>query len=88
MKHKNNLDLSAAAARVLQAKAQAKLAGVALLPSLDLSIDASRKGSIARNKSTRISNSFDVSLGASYEVDFCGKNRSRLISAQETSRAA
>ncbi len=84
----HNLDISAAAARVLQAEAQAKLAGVALLPSLDLSSDASRIGSIAGNNSTRTSNSFDVSLGASYEVDFWGKNRSRLISAQETLRVS
>lgn len=84
----NNLDLSASAARVLQAEAQAKLAGVALLPSLDLSSGASRKGSIAGNNTTTTSNSFNVSLDASYEIDFWGKNRSTLIAAQESLRAS
>ena len=84
----NNLDLSAAAARVLQAEAQAKLAGVPLLPSVDLSSSVGRKGSIGGNSSSSTSNSFDVSVGASYEIDFWGKNRANLVSAQESLRAS
>ncbi len=84
----NNLDLAAAAARVLQAEARARLAGVALLPSLDLGSSASRKGSIAGNNTTSTSNSFNVSLDASYEVDFWGKNHANLVSAQESLRAS
>lgn len=79
----NNLDLAAAAARVLQAEAQARLAGVALLPTLDLGASARRQGAFGNDDAVDGSN-FDISLGASYEVDFWGKNRAKLISAQES----
>ena len=79
----NNLDLAAAAARILQADAQARLAGVPLLPTLDFGAGAARQGSFGGDRDVDASNSFDVSIGASYEIDFWGKNRASLASAQE-----
>ena len=84
----NNLDLAAAVARVLQAEAQARLAGVALLPTLDLGAEAARQGSFGGDDDVDASNSFDISLGASYEIDFWGKNRAILTSAQESLTAS
>lgn len=85
---KNNLDLAAAAARVFQAEAQARLAGVALLPALDFGAGAVRQGGIGGNNHVDAGNSFDILLGASYEIDFWGKNRANLTSAQESLRAS
>ena len=84
----NNLDLTAAAARVHQAEAQARLAGVALLPTLDLGAGATRQGSFGGEKQVDAGNSFELSPGASYEIDFWGKNRANLTSALESVRAS
>ena len=84
----NNPDLAAAAARVVAAEAQAKLAGVALLPTLDLGAGAGRKGVFGGNSNVNTSNNFDINLGASYEIDFWGKNRAILSSAQESLQAS
>lgn len=84
----SNLDLAAAAARILQAEAQTRLAGVALLPTIDLGAGASRRGAIGGDNNTDASNNFDISLGASYEIDFWGRNRANLAAAQESLRAS
>lgn len=84
----NNLDLAAAASRVLQAEAQAKLAGVALLPSVDFNGSVSRQDRVGESTTTSATNSFKVALDASYEIDFWGKNKAALISAQESLRAS
>ena len=84
----NNLDLAAAAARILQAEAQTKLAGVALLPTLDLGAGVSRNGVFGGNNNVPASNRFDINLGASYEIDFWGKNRANLTAAQESLAAS
>lgn len=88
-----NLDVAAAAARILQADAQARTAGSALLPS------ATADGSATRSKSPTgflnngaVNNRGEIStyvasLNASYEIDFWGKNRDALLSAQETANA-
>ncbi|MGH8120997.1 MAG: efflux transporter outer membrane subunit [Gammaproteobacteria bacterium] len=80
----NNPDLAAAAARILQAEAQARLAGVALLPAVDFGAGASRQGSFGGENPVDATNSFNISVGASYEIDFWGKNRAGLLSAQES----
>ena len=80
-----NLDLAIAATRILQAEAQARSAGSALLPSVDLRAGASQSGSFGDNASN--SQSFSLSLGASYEVDFWGRNRANLTAAEESLRA-
>jgi NodT family efflux transporter outer membrane factor (OMF) lipoprotein len=73
-----NLDLAAAEARVLQADARVRQAGASLLPSVDLSADASQQKNFG---------SFGLGLGASYELDFWGRNRDIVTSAQAASKA-
>ena len=73
-----NLDLAGAETRVLQADARVRQSGAALLPTVGLNADA--------NKQTH-SGSFGVSLGASYEFDFWGRNHDLLLSAQAIAEA-
>ncbi len=81
-----NLDLAAAAARILQAEAQARGAGLALLPTVNLRAGASQSGSFGADSSN--SQSFSADLGASYEVDFWGRNRAGLSAAESSLRAS
>ena len=87
-----NLDIAAATARVVQADAQVRVAGAGLLPTLDLNAGASRSrqadsgGSSSSTLPDR--NSVNVSLDASYEIDFWGKNRSALEAARSTAVAS
>ncbi len=83
----NNLDLAAAAARVLEAEANSEVAGSTLFPSLDLSAGASRSGSKATGK-WHSGNSFGTSLDASYQLDFWGKARDNLRAATENLKSA
>ena len=82
-----NLDLAAAAARVMQAEGQARVAGSALLPSVNLNAGASQSGPLSGSSNTSTRRSFSTELGASYELDFWGRNRANL-SAAEASLAA
>jgi multidrug efflux system outer membrane protein len=77
-----NLDLAAAAARIMQAEGQARVAGSALLPTVNLSANAQQSGPIGNGRSST-SRSYSVQLGASYELDFWGKNRATLTAAEE-----
>ena len=63
---RDNSDLRQAETRLRQADAQVKIAGAALLPSLDAGVGATRTRS-AENSSagTRLSDSFDVGFTAS-----------------------
>lgn len=91
----SNLDVAAAVARIVQADAQARIAGAALLPVVQLDGDAARSQS-SRNTgsgsgigaSPRIRNAFQAALSASYEIDFWGKNRATLRAAEETAVAS
>ncbi len=84
-----NLDLAAAAARVMQAEAQARVVGSALLPSVSLSAGASQSGPLLRGKnSTSTRRSFSAELGASYELDFWGRNQDNLTAAQASLAAS
>ncbi len=87
-----NLDVAAATARFLQADAQARIAGAALLPTLSGtgSENYSRiSGSSASGLSTggRETVNFSSSLSAAYELDFWGKNRDAAQAAEETAIA-
>ena len=82
----DNLDLHQAEARLRQADARARQAGAALLPALGLtgtinSLYGQSKGTSARETD------YSVGLGASYELDFWGKNRD-LANSAEAARAA
>lgn len=81
---KNNLDLAAAAARLVQAQGSAKTTSSALFPSLDLDAGASTRDSFTNDAPASSSNrnSFSLSAAASYEVDFWGKNRADAKAAR------
>ena len=87
-----NLDIAAAVGRIVQADAQARIAGSALLPAVDLNADAIRtRASQATETSTSgrsERSSFSTSLSASYEIDFWGKNRAALRAAEEAAVAS
>ena len=78
-----NDDIGAAVARILQADAQARIAGAPLLPSLSADAGATREraqqayltpaGTLGSRPAT--SNTFTAELSASYEIDFWGRNR-------------
>ncbi len=73
-----NLDLAAAETRVLQADARVRETGAALLPTVGLSADASQQTHTG---------GFGVGLGASYELDFWGRNHDLLTASQAASKA-
>ncbi|MGE0726281.1 MAG: efflux transporter outer membrane subunit, partial [Alphaproteobacteria bacterium] len=77
-------------ARIEQADAQVRVAGAALLPSVDAG------GNVARSRGARTTTSgarpeartlYGANLAATYEIDFWGKNRAARQSAQSTARA-
>ncbi len=88
-----NLDIAAATSRILQADAQARIVGAALLPFVSANADASRSRSSGGSSTTGLSagrefSNFSASLSASYEIDFWGKNRDATLSAEELSNAS
>ena len=84
-----NLDLLAAAARVLQAQAQTGIASSALFPNVDISGTAQRSGSDRKGvPGGNTKNTFGVSAQAGYEVDLWGLNRDQFHAAQQSELAA
>ena len=87
-----NLDIAAATARFRQADAQARIAGAALLPSLNgngqetYSRTSGSSASGLTNGGREVVN-YSASLSASYELDFWGKNRDAAQAAEETAVA-
>jgi len=83
----NNLDIAQAAARLRQADARARQAGAALLPSLGA---AGTVNSLYGRTGGTSAHETDYSAGleASYELDFWGKNRDALDSANAAVRAS
>jgi len=83
----NNLDIAQAAARLRQADARARQAGAPLLPSLGFNANAN--GLYGQAKGTSLHETdWSAALGASYELDFWGKNRDALQSANAARRAS
>ena len=87
-----NFDLAAAIGRIMQADAQSKIVGAALLPAVDFNANTTRsRASQAGNNggggggSERVS--YNLALNASYEIDFWGKNRALSRAAQENAIA-
>lgn len=88
-----NLDIAAATARFRQADALARQAGAPLFPSLTGNGQTSHARSSGANTSSttiggRKFETFSVSLSASYEIDFWGKNRDAALAADETAIAS
>lgn len=87
-----NLDIAAATARFIQADAQARVTGAALLPSLNgggsesYSRTSGSSASGLTNGGREVVN-YSASLSASYELDFWGKNRDAAQAAEETAIA-
>jgi len=88
----NNLDLAAAAARVMQARGNTGLAASALFPAVDLSSSAQRGASsvpIANGRHiVTTGNSFGLGLNASYQLDFWGLAQDNLRAARNSARSA
>lgn len=75
---RNNYDLGAALERVAQARAQLRVAGAALSPSVAADAEIAREKSSnnsAIQRSREPITSYDVGLTASYQVDLFGGNR-------------
>ena len=85
---KNNDDLAVAVARVQEADAQVRIAGAALLPTVDLSGDATRQRAQVSGQGARVFNSFNPELSASYVLDFWGKNRAARNAAAAAAQAS
>jgi NodT family efflux transporter outer membrane factor (OMF) lipoprotein len=95
----SNLDIAAAISRVIQADANSRVAGAALLPAIDFNGDAARSqaskttglgngAAFVDNSGFRVSNTLTASLSASYEIDFWGKNRAALRALEQTAVAS
>ncbi|HZP77888.1 MAG TPA: efflux transporter outer membrane subunit [Pseudolabrys sp.] len=89
-----NLDIAVAVAQIVQADAQARIAGAPLLPGITLNGQAQHSrtsqslGGSGSSFGGSESNNFQASLTASYEIDFWGKNRSALRAVEETAIAS
>src|SRR3984893_15897769 len=83
---RNNVDLAGEIARAQEADARARIAGAALLPSVDLGATATRQRAQTASLGVggRVFNVFNSEFSASYELDFWGKNRA----ARDAARAA
>ncbi|MCD9294995.1 efflux transporter outer membrane subunit [Bradyrhizobium diazoefficiens] len=87
-----NLDIAAAVSRIVQADAQARQAGAALLPSVSTggsetySRTSGSSSSGLTNGGREVVN-YSASLSASYQLDFWGQNRDALQTAEETANA-
>jgi outer membrane protein, multidrug efflux system len=87
-----NLDIAAATARLIQADALARIAGAALLPTLNFNGQEAysrTSGSSASGLSIggRETVNYTASLSSAYEIDFWGKNRDAALAAEELSTA-
>jgi NodT family efflux transporter outer membrane factor (OMF) lipoprotein len=91
-----NTDIATAIARVRQADAQLRINGAALLPTVDLDLQAARQqsggvssasfGGLAGRR-IRVTSSNRALLSASYEFDFWGKNRAAVEVAERVALA-
>mgnify|MGYP001143550829 CR=1 FL=1 len=85
----NNRDIAAAAARVLQAEAQATIQRGALFPQIDAQVQQGGGNCSGQAcVSYPSGKSFALGFGATYELDFWGLARSNLRAAQEQLKAA
>jgi outer membrane protein, multidrug efflux system len=84
-----NDDIAAAIARVRQADALARIAGAALLPTLDAGAAASRQRQLVATGGPPVTyNEYLPAVTASYALDFWGKNRATRDAALDTAQAS
>jgi multidrug efflux system outer membrane protein len=88
-----NLDIAAAIARIVQADAQARIAGAALLPAISLNGSGihTQASKTENSSGTRdiVTNKLNATLNvASFEIDFWGKNRAALQAAEQSAVAS
>jgi NodT family efflux transporter outer membrane factor (OMF) lipoprotein len=87
-----NLDIAAAVARIVQADANARIGGAALLPAANFRSIATHSRSSQTcsgcGGGASESNDFLLGLTASYEIDFWGKNRAALLALEDTAVAS
>jgi outer membrane protein, multidrug efflux system len=81
-----NYDLGAAVARVREADAQVRIAGAALLPTVDFSTGITSEQ--IHIPGTFNATFYQLAPAASYEIDFWGKNRASLESARASALAS
>jgi NodT family efflux transporter outer membrane factor (OMF) lipoprotein len=95
----SNLDIAAAVARIVQADAQSRIAGSALLPIVDADGGVTKSKSSENINNTGVGGNtgagggrsrtiYSASLTASYEIDFWGKNRATLQATEQSAVAA
>lgn len=83
----NNTDIQAAVARIEQARAQLKIAGADLLPSVDATANASRERSDPGRAGASYSSNLSVGMGVAYEVDLFGRNRAGVAASRANLKA-
>jgi outer membrane protein, multidrug efflux system len=86
-----NFDIAAAAARILQADASARVANAALLPVVNLGDSATRTKPApggTSNVGSTVRSIYNLNFNASYVIDFWGKNRAALAAAEQTAIAS
>jgi NodT family efflux transporter outer membrane factor (OMF) lipoprotein len=83
-----NLDIAAAVARILQADANARIAGAALLPEINLDGSVTRSRPPSSGGGAALDRTvYNANLNASYVLDFWGRNRALLLSAVQSASA-
>jgi outer membrane protein, multidrug efflux system len=85
-----NFDIAAAVARIIEADAQARIAGAALLPIINGTASAERSrtpGTVSGGKA-REHVLFTAALNASYQIDFWGRARALIRAADYVSLAS
>ena len=87
-----NLDIAAAIARIVQADAQARIAGAALLPNLSGSANVTRSRPSSNTGTNAISvtdrTNYQAALNASYVLDFWGRTRALTRAAEYNASAS
>lgn len=84
-----NFDIEAAVARIREADAEARIAGAALLPSVNATSNLSQQRTLLNTTSKPIEfQQFSLGANASYEIDFWGKNHAALEAAKATAIAS
>jgi outer membrane protein, multidrug efflux system len=87
-----NFSIAAAVARIIEADAQARIAGAALLPMLNVTANVQKSqistavsgGRLSAARGRGITTTYTTALNASYTVDFWGHNRALVRAADFT----